>query len=89
MRILTRAEALKDVSTVLDTATREPVRILQDGQDLLMVPAAEFEEAYELLPKKRISEFHEARVRVSEEARADGFTEDMLRDLLPPEAPAK
>lgn len=82
MRSVTKAEAERDIAAVLNAAANEPVRIREAGKDLVIVSAAEFEEAQELLRKKRIDSLEEIMKRTSEEARANGFSEDMLPDLL-------
>ncbi len=82
MRSVTKAEAEKDLSAVLDAAVREPVRIRQATQDLIVVSASEFDEARQLLHAKRVRALQRARLRATAEAKANGFTEDMLPDLL-------
>jgi prevent-host-death family protein len=82
MRTVTKAEAERDLAAVLDAAEKEPVRIREGGKDVVVVSAAEFEEAQELLHKERVRSLEAIMKRVSEEARANGFTEDMLPDLL-------
>jgi prevent-host-death family protein len=82
MRSVTLAEAEKDLAKVLDSATREPVRILNEGRDLIVVSASEFEEAQEHLRKQRVEALLQAMERCSQEARENGFTDNMLPDLL-------
>ena len=82
MCTVTKAEAERDLSAVLETATREPVRIEQGGQGFILVSASEFEQAQELIRKERAQRLEEAMTRASAEAKANGFTEDMLSDLL-------
>jgi PHD/YefM family antitoxin component YafN of YafNO toxin-antitoxin module len=82
MRTVTKAEAERDIAAVLDSAAQEPVRIRQTGQDVIVVSAAEFEEAQRLLHRKRMRALQRARLRASVEAKANGFTEPMLTDLL-------
>lgn len=82
MRTVTKAEAEQDIAAVLDSAAQEPVRILQAGLDVIVVSAAEFEEAQRLLHKKRMRALQRTRLRASVEAKANGFTEQMLSDLL-------
>ena len=82
MRTMTIAEAEQNLAAVVTAAGIEPVRISDGGNDVVLISAVEFEEAQELLRRKRIQEFHEARIRASEEARANGFTDDMLPSLL-------
>jgi len=67
---------------VLDSAALEPVRIRQAGQDVIVVSAAEFEEAQRLLHKKRMRALQRARLRATVEAKANGFTEQMLPNIL-------
>ena len=82
MRTVTKAEAELDFAAVLDSAAKEPVRIRQAGQDVIVVSAAEFEEAQRLLHKKRIRALQRVRLRATAEAKTNGFTEQMLTDLL-------
>lgn len=79
---MTKAEAEKDFGAVLDAAAKEPVRIRQAGQDLIVVSAVEFDEAQRLLHTKRMRALQRTRLRASAEAKANGFTERMLPDLL-------
>jgi len=67
---------------VFDVAASKPVRIKQTGQDVIVVSAAEFTEAQSLLHRKRMRALQRSRLRASAEAKANGFTEDMLPDLL-------
>jgi prevent-host-death family protein len=82
MRTVTKAEAELNLSSVLDAATREPVRIQQSGQDVVVVSAAEFEEAQRILQRERARRLQDAMERASEESKANGFTDDLLPDLL-------
>ncbi len=82
MRTMTIAEAEQNFTAVVAAAGTEPVRISEGGNDVVLISASEFEEAQELLRKKRALALIESMRRISEEARANGFTEDMLPDLL-------
>jgi prevent-host-death family protein len=82
MQTVTKAEAERDFAGVLAAAAREPVRIVEGGKDVVVVSAAEFEEAEELLRRKRMRALRRARLRVAAEAKANGFTEDMLPEFL-------
>jgi PHD/YefM family antitoxin component YafN of YafNO toxin-antitoxin module len=82
MRSVTKAEAEQDIAAVLDSAAQEPIRIRQAVQDVIVVSASEFEEAQRLLHKKRMRALQRTRLRATVEARANGFSEDMLTDLL-------
>jgi len=79
---MTIAEAEQNFTAVVAAAGTESVRISEGGNDVVLISAAEFEEAQELLRKKRALALIESMRRISEEARANGFTEDMLPDLL-------
>ena len=82
MRSVTIAEAERNLPQVLELAAHEPVRIQREGDDLIVVSAVQFEEVQEQLRKKRIQALLETMERCSEEARNNGFTEEMLPDLL-------
>lgn len=82
MRSVSKAEAEQNVAALLDVAALEPVRIRQAGQDVIVVSAAEFEEAQRLLHKKRMRALQRVRLRATAEAKANGFDESMLPDLL-------
>jgi len=82
MRNVTIAEAERNLPEVLEFAAREPVRIQSDGHDLIVVSAVQFEEVQEELRKQRVQALLNAMERCSEEARNNGFTDDMLPDIL-------
>ena len=82
MRTVTKAEAEQNIAAVLNTAAQEPIRIRQTGQDVIVVSAAEFEEAQRLLHKKRMRALQRTRLRASAEAKANGFSSEMLTGLL-------
>jgi prevent-host-death family protein len=82
MRTVTKAEAERDFGAVFNAAAEQPVCIQEAGKDMVLISAAEFEEAQELLRKERARKLIEIMKRASEEARANGFTEDMLPELL-------
>jgi len=82
VRTVTKSEAEQNFAAVLNAAEQEPVRIRQAGKDVIVVSAAEFEEAQRLLHKKRMRALQRVRLRAGAEAKASGFTEDLLPDLL-------
>ncbi len=82
MRNVTMADAERNLAEVIESATREPVRILHEGRDVIVVSALQFEETQEELRKQRAEALLQVMERCSEEARKNGFTEDMLPDLL-------
>jgi PHD/YefM family antitoxin component YafN of YafNO toxin-antitoxin module len=79
---VTKDEAERDIGAVLDSAVQEPVRIRRSGQDVIVVSSAEFEEAQRLLQRKRMRALQRSLLRASVEAKANGFAEEMLPDLL-------
>jgi prevent-host-death family protein len=82
MRNVTIAEAEKNLAEVLESAAREPVRIIRQGEDLIVASAKEFEEAQELRRRQRVEALIKTMEQCSKEARENGFTDDMLPDLL-------
>jgi PHD/YefM family antitoxin component YafN of YafNO toxin-antitoxin module len=82
MRIVTKAEAERDFAAVIDAAAQEPVRICQGEKEVVVMSAARFEEANELLRRKRMRALRRASLRVAAEAKANGFTEEMLPEYL-------
>jgi PHD/YefM family antitoxin component YafN of YafNO toxin-antitoxin module len=82
MRTVSKAEAEQDFAAVLTVAAQEPVRIQLAEQDVIVVSAAEFEEAERLLHTRRMRALQRARLRAAAEAKANGFTEEMLSELL-------
>jgi prevent-host-death family protein len=82
MRTVTKAEAERDFGAVFHAAAEQPVCIQEAGKDMVLISAAEFEEAQELLRKERVKALLDSMKRISDEARANGFTEEMLPELL-------
>jgi prevent-host-death family protein len=82
MRSVTIAEAERNLAGVLEAAADGPVVIQRDGQDVVVVSAAEFEEAQRLLHEERVRQLREVMRQASEEAAANGFAEEMLPGLL-------
>jgi prevent-host-death family protein len=82
MRSVTIAEAERNLAGVLEAAADGPVVIQHDGREVVLVSAAEFEEAQGLLHKERVRKLQHAMQQASREAAANGFTEDMLPELL-------
>lgn len=82
MRSVTRAEVEQNPGAVLDAAAQEPVRIRQAERDVVVISAAEFEEARKALHDKRMRALRRARLRANAEAAANGFTDKMLSEFL-------
>jgi prevent-host-death family protein len=82
MRSVTIAEAEQNFAEVLNSADSEPVRILRDGRDLILISADEFEQNPDRLHSKRVRALLESIDQCSREAAANGFTDDMLHKFL-------
>ncbi|HEX7727540.1 MAG TPA: hypothetical protein VF392_00785 [Terracidiphilus sp.] len=82
MRSVTKAEVEKNLGAVLDAAAKEPVRIREANQEFVLVSAAQFAEAQELLRKARVRKLASVMDMASKEAKAKGLTEAMLPELL-------
>ena len=82
MQTVTKAEAERDFAAIFNAAAKGPVRIVEEGRDAVLVSATEFEEAEELLRRKRMRALRRARLRLAAEAKANGFSEEMLPEFL-------
>lgn len=82
MRSVTRAEAEQNPGAVLDAAAQEPVCVRQAERDVVVVSAAEFEEAQKALQDKRMRALRRVRLRANAEVKSNGFTDDMLSEFL-------
>jgi prevent-host-death family protein len=82
MRTVTIGEAQRNLARVLEAAADEPVFIEQEGHGAVLVSVSDFEEAQALLHNERVRQLRKTMKQASQEARANGFTEEMLPDLL-------
>jgi PHD/YefM family antitoxin component YafN of YafNO toxin-antitoxin module len=67
---------------VLEAAADEPVFIEHGGHGAVLVSVSDFEEAQVLLHNERVRQLRKTMKQASQEARANGFTEEMLPGLL-------
>jgi prevent-host-death family protein len=82
MRTVTIGEAQRNLARVLEAAADEPVFIEQGGHGAVLVSVSDSEEAQALLHNERVRQLRKTMKQASQEARANGFTEEMLPDLL-------
>jgi prevent-host-death family protein len=82
MHKVTIAEAERNLAKLLEAAADEPVFIQQEGRGVVLISVSDFEEAQELLHIERVRQLKKVMKQASEEAKANGFTEDMLPELL-------
>jgi len=82
MHTVTIAEAERNLAKVLEAAADEPVFIQQEGRGVVLVSVSDLEEAQVLLHNERVRQLTKVMNHASEEAKANGFTEDMLPELL-------
>ena len=82
MQTVSIAEAQRNLAKVLEAAADEPVFIEQGGGGAVLVSVSGFEEAQALLRNERVRQLRRTMKQASEEARTNGFTEEMLPDLL-------
>jgi PHD/YefM family antitoxin component YafN of YafNO toxin-antitoxin module len=82
VRSVTIAEVGRSLAEILDAALREPVRIQHGSQELVVVSAKAFEDAQEHLRRERVDALLTAMEACSREAAENGFTEEMLPDML-------
>jgi prevent-host-death family protein len=82
MHTVTIAEAERNLAKVLEAAAIEPVFIEQEGRGVVLVSVSDFEEAQLLLHSERVRQLKKVMKQASEEAKANGFNEEMLPELL-------
>jgi PHD/YefM family antitoxin component YafN of YafNO toxin-antitoxin module len=83
MRTLTAKELDTDVTRLAAEAAREPVAVISDAQERLVVMS---EERYRRLTGEAWSDLFAAMDRLGREAQARGLTEEKLEELLADES---
>ncbi len=71
--------AKQNFAAMLDQAQREPIRIQRHDREVAVLVSAE---EYERLRKDRWAEFNRLSSIASEQAKANGLTEETLADIL-------
>lgn len=79
MAIISATRAKQNFAALLDQAQREPVRIQRHERDVAVVISAE---RYERLRTARLEEFSRLSERMSEEAKTNGLTDEILAEIV-------
>jgi prevent-host-death family protein len=79
MATISATEAKQKFAALIDTAQREPVRIQRHERDVAVLISAE---EYDEMQKDRWVEFNRLMEVASEQAKANGFTEEDLKEIL-------
>jgi antitoxin Phd len=79
MQTISATEAKQRFAALLDAAQREPVRIQRHERDIAVLISAE---EYERIRADRWAEFNRLSTIASEQAAANGLTEEILAEIL-------
>jgi len=79
MAIISATRAKQNFAALLDQAQREPVRIPRHERDVAVMISAE---RYDRLRAARREEFSRLSERMSEGAKTNGLTEEILAEIL-------
>jgi prevent-host-death family protein len=76
---MSATHAKQNFAAMIDAAQREPVRIRRHERDVAVLLSAE---EYERMNRERWTEFNRLSAIASEQAKANGLTEEILAEIL-------
>jgi prevent-host-death family protein len=79
MTTVSATQAKQRFAELLDKAQKGPVRIQRHGRDVVVLTSAE---EYDRLREDRWAEFNRLSAIASEQAKANGLTEEILAEIL-------